>query len=341
MRRPVSLLLLFAFVLTQLYVAKVPEAHQVQTTGWLAVTRQPGGLVCRNGNYYLVTPDAAIQLRSTGIGISSHERPLNWVDVPEPSGAGVWQVALTTGNIPLLGIGGPVYPSPNADSALWIDPGNRQLYFSQPALSDRHSLSTNLTQVKKIVWAQDAESAAILGQGEQGWGIYVWTRANHIDPAFIPSRGQQIDNFGIIRNQTVTTALKNGQLMVQGRGRIRLPRLDQLRVSSHYFAALGRNSNQAFFWSGGKVHHYPVSSHLKWVGVPRFSKGGTISATLAQNLQGTWSLLMYGNRQFLEVRMPFSQVSEYHLLGFMGDHWILVTIPEGSHRGTYAWWVNL
>ena len=339
MRRPVSLVLLLSFVVAQLYVSKIPPTHQVQTSSWLALSRHPGGLVRRNDKYYLVTGHAAMLLESTGISINSRERGLTWVEVPEPSGAGVWQMALTQGNIPLLGIGAPVYPAPNASSAMWIDPGTHQLYYSQPPLSAVHRVNAALRKVKKVVWAQDAESAAILGQGPQGWGIYLWTRTGHIYPALISSL-QEISNFGIMRNQIVTAARKNGQLFVQGRGRVRLPSMQQLRVSYHYLSALGRSSSQAFFWNQGKVHRYPVSSQLKWMGVPRFAQGGTVSATLAQNLHGTWDLLLYGNRQSLDVRMPFSHVSDYHLLGFMGQHWVLVTIPDGSHRGTYAWWVN-
>ncbi len=341
MKRPVSLVLLLSFLVAQLYVSKVPQAHQVQTSSWLAVTSQPGGLVYRNENYYLVTGHGALLLESTGISIKSHQRGLNWVEVPEPSGAGAWQMALANGEIPLLGIGAPVYPAPNGSSAMWIDPGNHQLYYSRPPLSDRRLVNTNLRKVKKVVWAQDAESAAILGEGPQGAGVYLWTRANRIYPAIIPSSGQQISNFGISRNQIVTAALNNRQLFVQGHGKINLPSMRQLRVSSHYFAALGRTSSQVFFWINGKIHHYPVSSRLKWAGIPRFAKGGTTSAVLDQNPHGTWQLSLYSHRQFLAVRMPFSHVSEYHLLGFMGQHWVLVTIPHGNHRGTYAWWVNI
>ncbi len=340
MKRPVSVFLLFAFLVIQLYVAKIPSAHQVQTTSWLAVSSEPGGLVYRNGEYYLVTPNAAFQLQSTGISINARSAGLQWIEVPEPSGVGAWQMALTRQQVPLVGIGGAVFPAPNASSALWIDSGSHQLYFSQPPISAMQSVASNLRNIKKVVWASDAESAAIWGQGRAGWGIYLWTRANHTYPAVIPTSGEQISNFGIVRNQTVVVALNNGKLVEQGHGLIPLPVMEQVRVSRNHPAALGRTANQAIFWSAGHGHKYTVARNLKWVGVPRFSKNGIMSATLAQNFQGTWHLLLYGNHEHLDIRMPFSNVHEYHLLGFIGNHWVLVTVPKGPHQGTYAWWIN-
>ncbi|PSR24262.1 MAG: hypothetical protein C7B47_15155 [Sulfobacillus thermosulfidooxidans] len=341
MKRPVSLFLLFAFLVIQLYVAKIPEAHQVQTTSWLAVSSEPGGLVSRNGDYYLVTPSSSFQLQSNGISITSRASGLNWVEVPEPSGAGIWRMALTAQGVPLVGIGGAIYPAPNATGTLWIDSGDHRLYYSQPPLSGMQSVGTTLSHVKKVVWAPDAQSAAVLAQGPEGWGIYVWTHANQTYPALILRGGQQqIANYGILRNQTVIAALKNGHILQQGHGLVSIPPMEQVRVSRQYASALGHTATQAIFWSNGKWNAYPLPKQLKWVGVPRFSKNGTMAATLAQNLQGTWHLLLYGHHYTLDVHMPFTDVSEYHLLGFMGDHWILITVPEGPHRGTYAWWIN-
>ncbi|MCY0909264.1 MAG: hypothetical protein OWR62_12835 [Sulfobacillus thermotolerans] len=340
MKRPISVFLLLMFAVLQIYVAKVPASHQVQTSSWMMVSAQPGGLVEQNGQFYLVTPELAMTIHATGIHITTDSpMPLAWEDVPEPSGAGVWRVGVSAGHA-LLGIGGKLYPAPNGTSALWIDGGSQQLYFTQPVVSAMHMAARGLQTSHQVVWASDAESAAILGQAAQGSGIYVWTRDHHLSPAIIPESPHDIINFGVTRDQSVIAALSNGTVLWQGHGLVKLPRLSELRVSRHHATALGQSGQQVVLWHRGQVFHYPLPAQVKWVGVPRFSPKGDMAATLGQSHQGVWHLLLYGPHRALNIRMPFSSVSDYHLLGFVGEHWVLVTVPQGPHHGTYAWWIN-
>lgn len=341
MKRPVSVFLLLMFAVLQIYIAKVPASHQVQTSSWLTVSASPGGLAEQNGQFYLVTPQTSMKLTATGIHIAAGPpQTLSWEDVPEPSGAGVWRVAMTSGRRALLGIGGAMYPAPNGSSALWIDSGTQRLYFTQPVISPMRTVSGTLRKTDQVVWAADAESAAVLSQGAGGWGIYMWNRDNRLSPAIIPQSAQDIVNFGVTRDQTVVAALADGSVLWQGHGLVPLPHLSQVRVSRHHATALGLSSTHVVLWHSGHTSQYPLPSHVKWVGLPRFSSQGDMAATLGQTNQGIWHLMLYGRHRALDIRMPFENAAEYHLLGFVGEHWVLVTVPGGPHMGTYAWWVN-
>ncbi len=340
MKRPFSMFFLLMFAILQIYLVKSPSSRQVQTTSWLTVSAKAGGLVGRNGTYYLVTPHESMKVVANGAHIAVHAGPLNWVDVPEPSGAGVWHVAMNAARIPLVGIAGAVYLAPNGTKALWVDTGTRQLYFSQPPLAAMQPVQESLGDVRKVVWAPDGDSAAILGRAGSGTGIYLWAHGHTLQSVLILQKGLQVTNFGVTRTQSVVAALADGKVWWQGHGVAALPAMRQLRVSSQHAAALGMSSSRVLFWESGHTRRYPIPSHVKWVGVPRFSQDGQFAAILSQSSQGIWHLLMYGERRSLDVRMPFDGALEYHLLGFVGEHWILVTVPSGPHQGTYAWWVT-
>jgi len=76
------------------------------------------------------------------------------------------------------------------------------------------------------------------------------------------------------------------------------------------------------------------------VGRAAFSANGQMAAILSQTMGGQWQLLTYADGQHLQISLLFDGKTTYYLLGFLGSHWIMVTVPSGEHAGTYAWWVQ-
>ena len=340
MKRPLTLLLLFMFAAAQIYFAKQPVSHQVQGSTWMEVSSVPGGLVERDQAYYLVGTHQAMVLHANGVHITSRSEPLNWVDVPEPSGQSVWHLAVSSGaGIPLVGVGGQIYPAPNGQSVVWVDGSTDQAYVSNPVASAVTPIQPHFGSVQKAVWASDSHALALLGTGPEGQGIYVWDGDQRLQAAMLPSGATKIVAFGITQNESVIAALTSGRVVVQGTGLVsQIPPLDPIAVARHHATVLGMTPNHVILWHHGRLTE-TNRPDLAWSGVPRFSKNGQYAAVLARTMGGQQQLLLYGLHQHWSLSLPYPK-TPYHLIGFVGDHWVLVTVPEGVHHGTYAWWIN-
>lgn len=322
-----------------MYFAKVPVAHQVQGSSWIEVTSEPGGLVTRQGAPYLVTPKTAYALSANGVHVTAKGHPLHWVDVPEPSGRGVWHLAMSSQNLPLVGIGAPVYPSPNGQNVLWIDSGSRTPYLS-PSNGALGVLSNRVRDVKRAVWAPDSQAVAFVAVGPEGRGVYQWDRDHHLSTVAVLSHTSvKVTGLGFGPQQTVLASFNNGRVVWQGHGTLPLPKLQSLALDPSQPSVVGLTPNHVVFWNSGHVGKFKRPD-MKWIGKPRFSQNGQYAAVLAQSMGGEKSLLLYSGSTHLSVSMPFGRKAAYHLLGFIGSHWALVTVASGVHRGTYAWWVR-
>lgn len=338
-KRPVSLLLLLVFAAIQIYFAKVPLSHQVQGSTWIEVSTAAGGLVQRQGQYYLVTPNDLYHLSANQVHITAAKSTLNWVDVPEPSGVGVWKLALGPGALPLVGVGGPVYPSPDGQSVLWLDAATHLGYVSVSGQDGLSQISQRMGSISQVLWAPDSQAVGLAGQGPDGMGAYVWDRDGNLTPMALPSPGLSVTGLGFAEGNKMLVALSNGHVLYQGHGVVSLPQLSPLYLAKNHADILGTTANRVIFWQNGDKLQY-ARPDLKWVGRPAFSADGKRAATLSRSMGGNWQLLIYGPRQHLDISLPFNKDAQYHLLGFLGNHWILVTVPSGPHQGTYAWWVQ-
>lgn len=339
-KRPVTVLLLVVFAAVQLYLAKVPATHQVQGSSWILVSPSAGGLVRRQGRYFLVTPKTAFPLKANGAHITAAAgEPLTWLDIPEPSGQGVWRLAIVKGNLPLVGIGSPVFPSPNGQTILWLDQGTGLLYQSAGPEGPLRLLTSKMRAVGRVVWAPDSHAVALTGQGPQGHGVYVWDQDHNLTPVAIAAgAAPKVVAMGFTRQELLLVAFNQGQILWQGHGRLPLPDLQPVAVAPDQASVLGLTANHVVFWheTAKKVYQRP---DLAWQSPVRFSVNGQTASVLARSMDGHARLLLYGPATHLEVSLPYSGAT-YHLIGFVGDHWVLVTVPAGPHEGTYAWWVQ-
>lgn len=339
MKRPVSLMLLLVFAAIQIYFAKVPLSHQVQGSSWIEVSRQAGGLVERQGQYYLVAPAKLFRLNANQVHITATPSTLTWVDVPEPSGVGIWHLALGPSALPLVGIGGPVYPAPDGQSVLWVDAATHLGYLSLNGAEGLKLLSSRIGSIDHVLWAPDSQAVGIAGQGPDGPGAYVWDRDGNVTPIALPSASLKVVGLGFSQANTMLVALNNGQVLWQGHGLLPLPSLFPLDLAKSRADVLGMTANRVIFWRNGSKSQY-ARPDLKWIGRPAFSADGELAATLSRSKGGTWQMLIYASHQHLEISLPFSGDVPYHLSGFLGSHWIVVTVPSGVHAGTYAWWLQ-
>jgi hypothetical protein len=306
----------------------------------MLVSPHAGGMVQRQGRYYLVTPTQSYRLDESDGRIAAEKSALNWIDVPEPSGAGVWKLALGPSALPLVGIGGPVYPSPNGESVVWIDPTTRLAYLSINGASGLNRLSMKLGSVATAVWSPDSSKLAVAAAGPQGSGAYVWTQEGVLKTVALPSGSLAITALGFTGQQSVLAALNNGQVLVQGRGILPLPALSPLFLANGHGDILGETPLHAIFWSSGRTHVWDRPD-LKWIGRAAFSPDGRRAAILSRTIGGQWKLLVYeSDGVHTEISLPYNDHTHYHLLGFWQTHWILVTVPEGPHAGTYGWHLN-
>lgn len=339
MKRPLTLFLLFVFAAAQIYFAKQPVSHQVQGSTWIQVSTVPGGLVERDQAYYLVGTTEALTLHANGVHITATRNALTWMDVPEPSGQNIWHLASGPNGMPMVGVGGQIYPAPDGQSVVWIDSLTKKAYVSNPAASALTPIQPNFGQVERAVWASDSHALAILGQGPEGLGVYVWDGDHQIQAAILPGATTSVTGFGITQNESIIAALSSGRVVMQGSGLVsQIPRLHPLAVARHQDTVLGMTTHHVILWHAGHVSRTSRPG-IAWSGVPRFSKNGQYAAVLARNPAGAEQLLLYGFHQHWSISVPYPNTA-YHLIGFVGDHWVLVTVASGPHHGTYAWWIN-
>ncbi|AEJ41724.1 hypothetical protein TPY_3572 [Sulfobacillus acidophilus TPY] len=338
MKKPVSALMLLLFLVLQIILTKLPTSHQVQGTSWMTVTTEPGVLLQRPGQWYLVSPQQVYTLHATGVQITASGAPVHWMEVPEPSGQGIWRLALSPANVPLVGMGG-IYPAPTGNQVLWLDPGSRMLYQSQPGSTAMSVLSPQLSAVQRVLWSPDGQAVAVYGTGPQGTGVYLWDRDQNILPVALPNQSATVTGLGFSRQQTVLAAFSNGQVIWQGHGVLPLPTLSSITLDSRRAELVGLTATQVIWWRPGKTEAFSRQD-LKWNGPARFAANGQSFAVVGQTMNGNWHLVVYHHHHALQISLPYPESGPYYLDGFLGNHWILVTIPDGAHRGTYAWWVS-
>lgn len=337
MKRPISLLLLFVFAAMQIYFGHGALTHGVQGSAWTLVSRQAGGMVQRQGQYYLVTPTESFRLQVSPGGVAAQRSGLNWIDVPEPSGAGVWKLALGPSALPLVGIGGPVYPSPDGASVVWVDPATRLAYLSTTGDLGLNRLSRKLGPVSTAIWAPNSSQLAVAGTGPQGPGAYVWSRSGGVKAVAVPGAPLAVTALGFTARHDLMAALNNGRVIEQQRGLLALPVLSPLYLDNGRADILGETPEHAIFRSEGRnqVWNRP---DLKWVGRAAFSAGGQRAAILSRTVGGQWKLLVYtADGIHTVIALPYGKPASYQLLGFLTSHWIMVVVPDGAHAGTYAW----
>lgn len=338
MKRPVTLLFLLVFAAVQIYFAKIPLSHQVQGSSWIEVSSEAGGMVERQGQYYLVTPASTYHLTANQVHITADKKPINWVDVPEPSGTGVWKLAVGPASLPMVGLGGPVYPAPDGQSVIWVDPATHLGYVSVNGASGLRRLSPKMGSLSQVLWAPDSQAVGLAGQGPQGSGAYVWDRDGNLSALALPSAGLSVTGLGFSQKNVLLAKMSNGRVLMQGHGIVPLPAMHPLYLAKNHADMLGETANRVIFWRNGKTLRVDRPD-LKWVGRAAFSEDGKRAAILSKTMGGEWRLLTYGDGGHLEISLPYAH-APYHLLGFLGSHWILVTVPSGDHAGTYAWWVQ-
>ena len=325
MRRPVTSLLLLLFLVASLYVAR-PVRAPVSSPASPPVTRglpAPTAVVTRAGASYLVAERQAWQVSHAGAGL----RPvtLQWIDIPEPSGAGIWQVAGLTDGQALFGLGGPVYPSPARPDTLLLDPGSQQLYEVTPKTAGGSAPPVAVApavRVSAVRWAPSGRWAVLAGAGPDGVGVYQWF-----------SRGG-IVWLGAVAGATQLAALPDpvvatdaGAIWWRGHGSYDL-HLASVAVSAAG-TVLGFSAGQAVWWSAGHVQHLPVPGLP--LAAPRFSPSGQSAAYVAQVGRAS-ELIVVSGRGVVALRVlpEGSAVAS----GWIGRR-VVVAVLSGPHIGTY------
>lgn len=336
MKGKATLFFLMLFAALQIYFAREPVVHQVVGSTWTAVSRHPGRLVEREQQYYLIEPRQVYHVRANSVHLGLRSIPVTWEDVPQPTGQGIWKVAYTLSGIPLFGTGGRVYPSSAGSAVIWQAGGQGELYESARLGAPVHAFASGLSNVRRVLWAPDGAAVAIQAMGSKGPGIYVLDGDRNATP-IIPESA--ILDFGFTDREAVLAALDHGAILWQGHAAVRLPRLDPIYVDNGLASVWGVHDHQSVLWLDSATRQRP-SPDQRFFGAAQFSSSGAEVAVLAD--QGSRSdLYLDGTKHQLSVRLPYDlPITDYHLAGFVGNHWVLVSITHGIHQGTFGWWVN-
>lgn len=334
MRRPVTWLLLLLFAVAELYPVRANTRPAAAVSQWVTVSAEAGGLLSRDGRYYLVTPSTIQELRPGAETVRAvSAATVSWMDVPEPSGQGVWRVALGPRHRPLAGVGGPVFISPDGHSVLWLDPGTGTLYFSKSPLDRLGPGPGGIQSVASVRWDPDGVAAAIRGVGAQGAGIYLWKPGGLTVPAYVPGGGTAISDFTLGRQGALLVATAGGGVVWPGREPVSLPAFSTLALAHDHAALLGLTPERVVLWHRGVVFSGPRPD-LKWEGAVRFSADGNRAAVLARSSLGTPYLLVYAKTGAAKIPVPFGSGQ---LIGFAGNQWVLMTVAGAGHHGVYAY----
>ena len=337
MKRKTSLVFLTIFAASQIYFARHPITHQVAGSSWLEVTRSLGTLVGRPGRVYLVTPRRLFRLQVNSVHIGAVRETLTWAEIPQPGGRGVWRAAYTHRGLALVGSGGPVYPSPDGRRVVWQDPATGKLYQSDGLGAALSRLAPNLRQISRVLWAPDGDAVAIAGAGPRGHGIYVVDGDRNITPGVM---APSIVAFGFSREETILAALRQGTFLWQGHPAPQIAGLRPVFIENGKAAVWGVHANHTVFWQDSTVYERPKPG-VRFVGRADFSPSGDEVAILAEEPSQQTDLYLDGMVHQWSVRLPFAlPLKDYRLLGFVGNHWVLISIVHGPHTGTYSWWTG-
>ena len=326
MRRPVTSLLLLLFLVATLYVAR--PARAPATLPALAPVQKvlpvPSVVVARPSGTYLVGEHQA--WRADGAStVDLKPTVLRWVDIPQPSGAGVWRLAELPNGHTLFGLGGPVYPRPGRAQALLLDPGTGHLYEMTGATmrgTDPPTAVAPMVQVSGVRWAATGQFAVLVGAGPDGVGLYRWSpqagttwlgAAPHV--AQVAALGEPV---------VVTTT---GDVWWFGHDRYTL-HLTRATVSAGG-TVLGFAGGDAVWWADGHTADIPVPGLP--LATPQFSSSGRAAAYVAQ-VGRTSELVVVSGRGVVASRV----LPGGHALatGWIGRR-AVVAVLSGSDAGTY------
>jgi hypothetical protein len=323
-RRPVTALLLMVFMALELYLAH--GRVDIATAGGMRrLLPEPTGVAQVSGRTYLVGERQVWQLTGTD-GASITPIPTRWVDVPQPSGQGIWRVLLGADHVPLVGLGGPVYTSPTGRTTLWIDPGTRSLYRSH-GVGALHA-AASLTGVMAVRWKPGGAAALVYGQGPEGTGIYE-VKDSQNPRLMLATGGTPVMSFGITRGGAVLAALSTGQVVEAGAS---APILTAKPVW------VGQNGTVLGFLPHDRAvlaspgHSLSLTVPAVPVSAPRFVPGGTPVAAYIAQVGRTPELVVVTRAGITTTKIPGTPAE---VTGFM-NHDVIVAVIGGAHAGTYA-----
>ncbi len=337
MKRKATVFFLTVFAASQIYFSRHPTVHQVASSSWLEVTHSLGTLVSRQGRYYVVSPHHLLRLQVNSVHIGTASEPVTWEEVPQPGGRGVWRVAYTAHGLALVGYGGPVHPSPDGRRVVWQDPASGKLYQSDGLGTSLSPLVPGLRQVRRILWAPDGDAVAMVGIGPSGHGIYVADGDHNVMPGVI---APSVVAFGFTHQETVLAALQPGNIVWQGHPAPQISHLKPVFVDNGKAVVWGVHGDRTVFWKHPTLYERPEPA-LTFTGNAEFSPSGGEVAILAAEPGRQADLYLDGTVHQWSVRLPFGLATkDYRLLGFVGNHWVLISVLNGSHAGTYSWWIG-
>ena len=337
MKGKVTLFFLIVFAAVQIYFARHPITHQVVGSSWIEVSRHAGTLVEREQRYYLVSNRRVYELRANSVHVAATPLKVAWEEIPQPTGHGIWRVAYTRQGFPVGGIGGSTFPSTDGTQVIWKDPASGALYESRGLGGGLNPFATGLRQISRILWAPDGAAVALEAKGREGAGIYVFD-GDHYATAVIPPA--KLLDFGFTREETVLAALSHGTVLWQGHRDLVLPEMRPVYVDNGVASIWGIHGHSTVLWKDGRTELRHLPAIQMW-GAAKFSQNGSDVAILARNPQGKGELYLDGMEHQWALRLPYDiPTGNYHLEGFLGNRWVIITISSGKDRGTYAWWVN-
>lgn len=326
MRRPVTSLLLLVFLVASLYVARpvrapatLPAVAPVQK-----VLPVPTVVVARPSGPYLVGERQAWQAEGAG-GLGLKPTALHWLDIPEPSGAGVWRLAELPNGHTLLGRGGPVYPRPRRAEALLLDPGTRHLYEMTGSTVRGTAPPTAVAptvQVAGVRWAATGQFAVLVGAGPNGVGLYRWSP--HGGTTWLGAAPSVAQLAALAEPVVVTTT---GNIWWFGHGRYAL-NLTGAAVSAGG-TVLGFAGGDAVWWAAGhtadiKVPGLPLAT-------PQFAPSGRAAAYVAQVGRATEVIVVSGRGVVASRVLPGGHAVA---TGWIGRR-VAVAVLAGRDAGTY------
>lgn len=326
MRRPVTSLLLLVFLVATLYVARpvrapaaLPAVAPVQK-----VLPVPTVVVTRPSGTYLVAQHRAWQVDGAS-GLSLKPTVLRWLDIPEPSGAGVWRLAELPSGHTLFGLGGPMYPRPEHAETLLLDPGTRHLYAMTSGTVRGTAPPTAVAptvQVAGLRWAATGQFAVLVGAGPDGVGLYRWSPRG--GTTWLGAASSVAQLAALAEPVVVTTT---GDIWWFGHGRYAL-NLTSATVSAGG-TVLGFAGGDAVWWAAGhtadiKVPGLPLAT-------PQFSPNGRAAAYVAQVGRNS-ELIVVSGRGVVALRvLPSGRALA---TGWIGRR-VGVAVLTGSDAGTY------
>lgn len=323
MRRPVTSVLLLLFLVATLYVARpvrppaaVPAVAPVQKV--LAV---PTVVVAAPRDTYLVGERQA--WRAGGAhGADLTPTVLHWIDIPEPSGAGVWRLAELESGHTLFGLGGPVYPRPTQRETLLLDPGTRHLYEMAGAAAPPLAVAPEV-QVSGVRWAASGQFAVLVGAGPDGVGLYRWSPGGGTTWL---GAAPSVAKVAALADPVVVTPA--GDIWWFGHGRYPL-HLTRATVSARG-TVLGFVGGHAVWWAAG--HSADVKVPGLPSATPQFARNGRAAAYVAQ-VGRTTELIVVSARGVVASRV----LPRGHALatGWLGRR-VAVAVLSGTDAGTYV-----